>query len=328
MIGATLANGGVNPVTGVRAIAEEYVDNVLAVMATCGMYDFSGEWLYQTGLPAKSGVGGGILAVEPGRLGIGVFSPRLDAQGNSVRGIAACRELASDLGLHCSVLRNARCRRCASRRRAAAWRRSGAARRSRPSTCARGQPPSPLSPARRARVRLRSSRSCANSWPAPPTPSISSSTSRMVQGIDRAAARLLAACRRNCSARGKTLVVTRSERVVAAADRRGIRPRGVLCRRRLRARARRESAARTAFPGPGVGSARCRSRIARCSRASPATSCAAGPPARAPRVSRGANDHRGRPGLRRAFRHHATARRWSACRRRMASPVSTPSRPA
>ena len=100
LIGATLANGGVNPVTGTRAIAEEYVDNVLAVMATCGMYDFSGEWLYHTGLPAKSGVGGGILAVEPGRLGIGVFSPRLDAQGNSVRGIAVCRELAADLGLH------------------------------------------------------------------------------------------------------------------------------------------------------------------------------------------------------------------------------------
>jgi glutaminase len=100
LIGATLANGGVNPVTGFRAIAEEYVDNVLSVMATCGMYDFSGEWLYRTGLPAKSGVGGGILAVQPGRIGIGVFSPRLDAQGNSVRGIAVCRELAADLGLH------------------------------------------------------------------------------------------------------------------------------------------------------------------------------------------------------------------------------------
>ena len=100
LIGATLANGGVNPVTGIRAVAEEYVDNVLSVMATCGMYDFSGEWLYRTGLPAKSGVGGGILAVQPGRIGIGVFSPRLDAQGNSVRGIAVCRELAADLGLH------------------------------------------------------------------------------------------------------------------------------------------------------------------------------------------------------------------------------------
>jgi len=100
LIGATLANGGVNPVTGIRAIAEEYVQDVLSVMATCGMYDYSGEWLYRTGLPAKSGVGGGILAVQPGRIGIGVYSPRLDAQGNSVRGIAVCRELATDLGLH------------------------------------------------------------------------------------------------------------------------------------------------------------------------------------------------------------------------------------
>jgi len=100
LIGATLANGGVNPITGDRAIAQEYVENVLSVMATCGMYDFSGEWLWRTGLPAKSGVGGGILAIQPGRIGIGVFSPRLDAQGNSVRGIAVCRELAADLGLH------------------------------------------------------------------------------------------------------------------------------------------------------------------------------------------------------------------------------------
>jgi glutaminase len=100
MIGATLANGGVNPVTGVRAIAQQYVDNVLSVMATCGMYDFSGEWLYRTGLPAKSGVGGGILAVQPGRIGISVFSPRLDGQGNSARGIEVCRALSTDLGLH------------------------------------------------------------------------------------------------------------------------------------------------------------------------------------------------------------------------------------
>ena len=100
LIGATLANGGVNPTTGARAIAETYLDNVLSVMATCGMYDFSGEWLYRTGLPAKSGVGGGIIAVQPGRLGIAVFSPRLDPQGNSVRGIAVCRELAANLGLH------------------------------------------------------------------------------------------------------------------------------------------------------------------------------------------------------------------------------------
>jgi glutaminase len=100
VMGATLANGGVNPVSGIRALSEHYVDNVLSVMATCGMYDFSGEWLYRTGLPAKSGVGGGVLAVQPGRIGIAVFSPRLDPQGNSVRGIAVCRALAADLGLH------------------------------------------------------------------------------------------------------------------------------------------------------------------------------------------------------------------------------------
>ena len=84
VMGATLANQGVNPITGERAIAQDYVDNVLGVMATCGMYDWSGEWIYRVGLPAKSGVGGGILAVLPGQLGIGVFSPPLDAQGNSV----------------------------------------------------------------------------------------------------------------------------------------------------------------------------------------------------------------------------------------------------
>jgi glutaminase len=73
VMGATLANQGVNPITGERAIAQEYVDNVLGVMATCGMYDWSGEWIYRVGLPAKSGVGGGILAVLPGQLGIGVY---------------------------------------------------------------------------------------------------------------------------------------------------------------------------------------------------------------------------------------------------------------
>ena len=100
LMGATLANGGKNPVTGERAIPQAYVGNVLSVMATCGMYDASGDWLYRTGLPAKSGVGGGILAVQPGRLAIAVFSPPLDAHGNSVRGIAVCQELAADLGLH------------------------------------------------------------------------------------------------------------------------------------------------------------------------------------------------------------------------------------
>jgi len=100
VMGATLANQGINPLTGERAIAHEFVDNVLGVMASSGMYDWSGEWLYRVGLPAKSGVGGGILAVLPGQLGIGVFSPPLDAKGNSLRGIRVCMDLARDLALH------------------------------------------------------------------------------------------------------------------------------------------------------------------------------------------------------------------------------------
>lgn len=100
VMGATLANQGFNPITGERAIAHEYVDNVLGVMASCGMYDWSGEWIYRVGLPAKSGVGGGILAVLPGQLGIGVFSPPLDEQGNSLRGIKVCMDLARELSLH------------------------------------------------------------------------------------------------------------------------------------------------------------------------------------------------------------------------------------
>ncbi len=100
MIGATLANGGVNPVTGERAIAAGYVKDVLSVMHTCGMYDYAGEWAYRVGVPAKSGVGGGIVAVIPGQLGIGTFSPPLDAKGNSVRGIQVFKELASRYCLH------------------------------------------------------------------------------------------------------------------------------------------------------------------------------------------------------------------------------------
>ncbi len=97
---ATLANGGVNPVTGRRALPPEHVEHVLSVMTTCGMYDYAGSWLYEVGMPAKSGVGGGIIAVVPGRFGIGFFSPPLDEKGNSVRGIAACRQLSRDFGLH------------------------------------------------------------------------------------------------------------------------------------------------------------------------------------------------------------------------------------
>ena len=100
MMTATLANGGVNPITGERAIDELYVQDVISVMLTCGMYDYSGEWAYRVGMPAKSGVGGGVAAVVPPKLGIGVFSPPLDEKGNSVRGIKVCEDLAQDFGLH------------------------------------------------------------------------------------------------------------------------------------------------------------------------------------------------------------------------------------
>jgi glutaminase len=100
LMGATLANQGRNPLTREQAVDPDVVDNVLSVMSTCGMYDYSGEWIYRVGLPAKSGVGGGILAVLPGQLGIGIFSPPLDAQGNSARGIKVCGDLSRDLALH------------------------------------------------------------------------------------------------------------------------------------------------------------------------------------------------------------------------------------
>ncbi len=95
---ATLANGGRNPVTGKQVLNSAYVPNVLAVMATAGLYDDSGQWLYQTGLPAKSGVGGGIIAVAPGRFGIAVISPPLDAAGNSVRAQKAIADISKALG--------------------------------------------------------------------------------------------------------------------------------------------------------------------------------------------------------------------------------------
>ncbi len=100
LMAATLANGGVHPLTGAWALAPEVIGPMLSVMTTCGMYDFSGEWTWRVGLPAKSGVGGGILAVLPGQLGIGVFSPRLDERGNSVRGVRVCEALSRELGLH------------------------------------------------------------------------------------------------------------------------------------------------------------------------------------------------------------------------------------
>jgi glutaminase len=100
VMAATLAGGGVNPITREQVVPREIVGRVLTVMTTCGMYDYAGEWLYRVGLPAKSGVSGGISAALPGQLGIGVRSPLLDPRGNSVRGIAACEELSDHFGLH------------------------------------------------------------------------------------------------------------------------------------------------------------------------------------------------------------------------------------
>jgi glutaminase len=100
VMAATLANGGSCPVTGERALARDRVRDVLSIMYTCGMYDFAGEWAYEIGVPAKSGVSGGVLAVVPGKMGIGVFSPGLDRYGNSVRGTRVCAEISERLGLH------------------------------------------------------------------------------------------------------------------------------------------------------------------------------------------------------------------------------------
>jgi len=100
VMGATLANGGVNPMTGETCLDRRLVRDVLSVMYTCGMYDFAGEWAYDVGVPAKSGVSGGILCVIPGKMGIGVFSPGLDPYGNSVRGVRVCEEISERLGLH------------------------------------------------------------------------------------------------------------------------------------------------------------------------------------------------------------------------------------
>ncbi|AUT00635.1 glutaminase A [Nostoc sp. CENA543] len=106
VMAATLANRGTNPITGEQAVDKRYIKDILSVMYTCGMYNFAGEWAYKVGIPAKSGVCGGILAVVPHKMGIAVFSPPLDHRGNSVRGVKVCEELSQRLGLHlfdCSV---------------------------------------------------------------------------------------------------------------------------------------------------------------------------------------------------------------------------------
>ena len=95
---ATLANGGINPLTKRRVLDAQHVPSLLAVMSTAGLYDDSGIWLFKTGLPAKSGVGGGLIAVSPGRWGIAVISPPLDAAGNSIRAQRAIEDISAALG--------------------------------------------------------------------------------------------------------------------------------------------------------------------------------------------------------------------------------------
>ena len=99
IMGATLANGGINPVTGKRVIKQANVAHVLALMAMEGLYTASGDWAYTVGLPAKSGVGGGLVAVSPGKLAIAAYSPPLDKAGNSVRAQAAITQIAHTLEL-------------------------------------------------------------------------------------------------------------------------------------------------------------------------------------------------------------------------------------
>jgi glutaminase len=100
IMAATLANRGVNPVTGEQVMTPYAISRTLSVMTSSGMYDYAGEWIYRVGIPAKSGVGGGILAALPARLGLGSYSPRLDKHGSSVRGIKVCEALSSHYDLH------------------------------------------------------------------------------------------------------------------------------------------------------------------------------------------------------------------------------------
>ncbi|AVM63914.1 MULTISPECIES: glutaminase [Dietzia] len=100
VMAVTLATGGVNPVTRERVVSAPVVRQVLAVMTTCGMYDAAGDWMSTVGIPAKSGVSGGILGALPGQVGLGVFSPRLDEHGHSVEGVRAFERLSRELELH------------------------------------------------------------------------------------------------------------------------------------------------------------------------------------------------------------------------------------
>lgn len=100
LIGATLANRGVHPISGDQVVSPDVVRDMLSVALTCGMYDYAGEWAFTVGIPAKSGVGGGILGILPGVGGLATFSPPLDEYGNSVRGVRVFEELSERFSLH------------------------------------------------------------------------------------------------------------------------------------------------------------------------------------------------------------------------------------
>jgi glutaminase len=106
VMAATLSNMGRNPLTGKGVFDPRCVKDVLSIMFTCGMYDYSGHWAYQVGVPAKSGVSGGVMAVVNRQLGVATYSPLLDAHGNSIRGIRAFTDLAARLGLHAFDIMN------------------------------------------------------------------------------------------------------------------------------------------------------------------------------------------------------------------------------
>lgn len=109
MMAATLANQGKQPVTQKQVVNPDYIRDILSVMYTCGMYNRAGEWAYRVGIPAKSGVSGGIIAVVPGKAGIATFSPPIDANGNSVRGLRVFEALSHQYGLHLFDLSMGRC---------------------------------------------------------------------------------------------------------------------------------------------------------------------------------------------------------------------------
>ena len=100
IMGATLANRGINPITQEKCVPINNLKSILSVMLTCGMYNYSGQWVFEIGLPAKSGVCGGVLMVVPDIMAVAIYSPKLDELGNSVRGIAVCQKLAKSMCLH------------------------------------------------------------------------------------------------------------------------------------------------------------------------------------------------------------------------------------